>query len=96
MQLDAVQDRTHGVFANAEMQHPAVGATAKHLLCRSVGRKLGSPSGVVLLDSARSAEPPQSSGNLGAIALSTFPKLRGWRCPLDRRTSWAGHPPSQG
>ena len=36
------------------------------LVCRSVGRKLGSPSGVVLLDSARSAEPPHSSGSFGA------------------------------
>ena len=48
----------------------------------SVGRKLGSPSGVVLLDSARSAEPPHSSGNLGAIAPSTFPEAARVAMPL--------------
>src|SRR5829696_5463104 len=32
------------------------GPPRNNLLCRSGGRKLGSPSGVVLLDSARSAE----------------------------------------
>ena len=40
---------------------------------RSSGRKLGSPSIVVLLLSARSAEPPHSSGSTGARALSTSP-----------------------
>ena len=42
--------------------------------CRSVGRKLGTPSMVVLFDSARSAEPPHSSGSSSASALSTLPE----------------------
>ena len=37
---------------------------------------------MVLLDSARSAEPPQSSGNLGTIALSTFPEAARVAMPL--------------
>ena len=52
------------------------------LLCRSVGRKLGSPSGVVLLDSARSAEPPHSSGIFGVIALITLPEAARVAMPL--------------
>ena len=50
--------------------------------CRSVGRKLGSPSIVVLLDSARSAEPPHSSGSFGASALSTLPEAARVAMPL--------------
>ena len=34
----------------------------------------GEPSIVVLFDSARSAEPPQSSGRTGPIALRTLPE----------------------
>ena len=43
------------------------------LVCASSGRNDGSPSGVVLLLSARSAEPPQSSGSSGAIVDRTVP-----------------------
>ena len=43
------------------------------LLACSGGRKLGSPFGVVLLEPARSAEPPQSSGSTGAIAVRMSP-----------------------
>ena len=38
------------------------------------GTKLGSPSIVVLLLSARSAEPPHSSGSTGASLVSTSPE----------------------
>ncbi len=39
----------------------------------AAGTKLGSPFIVVLLDPARSAEPPHSSGMTGASAVSTSP-----------------------
>ncbi|MNI64318.1 hypothetical protein D3C73_1197510 [compost metagenome] len=41
---------------------------------REVGMNDGEPSMVVLLDSARSAEPPQSSGRTGPMAFRTFPE----------------------
>ena len=50
--------------------------------CRSVGRKLGSPSMVVLFDSARSAEPPHNSGSLSAKASSTLPEAARVAMPL--------------
>jgi hypothetical protein len=40
---------------------------------RDVGMNEGEPSIVVLFDSERSAEPPQSSGLTGPIAIRTFP-----------------------
>jgi len=40
---------------------------------RASGMKEAADSMVVLFDPARSAEPPHSSGNVSAIALSTFP-----------------------
>src|SRR6476646_1492711 len=43
------------------------------LVWYSAGMKLGSPSIVVLLLSARSAEPPHSSGSTGASLVSTSP-----------------------
>ena len=46
------------------------------------GRNDGSPAMVVLLDSARSAEPPQSSGSTGASALSTSPEALRVATPL--------------
>src|SRR3954453_6839458 len=52
------------------------------LVCRSDGMKDGSPSIVVLLLSARSAEPPQSSGSTGASALSTVPDALRVAMPL--------------
>ncbi len=58
------------------------GLPGQAFVCRSSGRKLGSPSGVVLFDSARSAEPPHSSGILGAIALSTLPEAARVAMPL--------------
>ena len=58
------------------------GPPGKALDCRSVGRKLGSPSGVVLFDSARSAEPPHSSGIFGVIALITLPDAARVAMPL--------------
>ena len=58
------------------------GPPGNALDCRSVGRKLGSPSGVVLLDSARSAEPPHSSGIFGVIALITLPDAARVAMPL--------------
>ncbi len=39
-----------------------------------LGRNDGSPSIHVLLDSARSAEPPHSSGSVAAIAFSVRPE----------------------
>ena len=44
------------------------------LVWNSAGVKLGSPSMVVLLLSARSAEPPHSSGTITASAESTLPE----------------------
>src|SRR4051794_34389993 len=52
------------------------------LVCHCSGVKLGWPSGVVLLDSARSAEPPQSSGRTGAIALRSAPDALRVATPL--------------
>ena len=45
----------------------------KSLVDSSAGMNDGWPLGVVLFDSARSAEPPHSSGSAGAIAESTSP-----------------------
>ena len=42
-------------------------------VCLPLGMNEGSPAIVVLLDSARSAEPPQSSGSVAASAPSTLP-----------------------
>ena len=52
---------------------PASGSPFHILVERSFGRNDGAPSMVVLLDSARSAEPPHSSGTRSAIALMTAP-----------------------
>ena len=64
---DAVHDRAHAVLADAEVQHPAgVRVALPHRWWSgSAGMKEAAPSMVVLLDSARSAEPPQSSGSVG-------------------------------
>src|SRR4051795_7223351 len=43
-------------------------------VCRLLGRNDGSPLTAVLLLSARSAEPPQSSGSTGYSAASTSPE----------------------
>src|SRR3954447_2650486 len=51
---------------------PASGSAFHILVARSPGRNDGAPSMVVLFDSARSAEPPQSSGSCPAIALITL------------------------
>ncbi len=49
------------------------------------GRNEGSPLTNVLLDPARSAEPPHSSGSTGAIALRSFPSsARRWDWPVPR------------
>ena len=42
-------------------------------VCLPSGMNDGSPAIVVLLDSARSADPPHSSGSTGARAPRTFP-----------------------
>ena len=52
------------------------------LVACSAGTNDGSPFGVVLLDSARSAEPPHSSGSTGAIAVSTSPEALRVATPL--------------
>src|SRR4051812_49768747 len=52
------------------------------LVWRASGRKEGSPSIVVLLDSARSAEPPHSSGSTGASAVRILPEARRVPVPL--------------
>ncbi len=52
------------------------------------GRKLGADSMVVLLDSARSADPPQSSGITAAMALITSPDAL--RVDTDEPASKAG------
>ena len=49
---------------------------------RPEGMNDGSPLGVVLLESARSAEPPHSSGSRGAIAASTSPEALRVATPL--------------
>ena len=54
----------------------------KSLVDSSAGMKDGWPLGVVLLDSARSAEPPHSSGSSGAIAVSTSPEALRVATPL--------------
>ena len=83
MDLDPVHDRAHGVLADAEVQHPAVRVAGEHLaLPVRSGRKLGSPSGVVLFDSARSADPPHSSGIFGVMALITLPDAARVAMPL--------------
>ncbi len=52
---------------------PAYGSPFQSRAERSFGRNDSAPSMVVLLDSARSADPPQSSGTRGAMALMTSP-----------------------
>ena len=51
------------------------------LVWRLTGRKDGSPSIVVRLDSARSAEPPHSSGSTGASAEGPCRTRAWWPCP---------------
>ncbi len=55
--------------------------------------KDGSPSIVVLFDSARSAEPPHSSGSTGASAFSTSPEAL--RVAIDLPASKVGRASSQ-
>ena len=75
VQRDAVEDRAHGVLADAEVQRAAVGVAGERPWSGdSSGMKDGSPFIVVLLHSARSAEPPHSSGRTGREALSTSPE----------------------
>ena len=72
----------HGVLADAEVQHPAVPVAGERLGGLLGGQEATArPSGVVLLDPARSAEPPQSSGSTGRDRVRTSPDARGWRCP---------------
>ena len=52
---------------------PWSGSAFQSLVARSPGMNDGAPSIVVLLDSARSAEPPHSSGISPATALMTAP-----------------------
>ena len=62
---------------------------------RLTGRKDGSPSIVVLLDSARSAEPPHSSGSTGASAVRILPDVRRVPVPFGsagKTGSAASHP----
>ena len=74
VQGDAVHHRAHAVLADAEVQHPAVDVAGEVLGGLLLGRKDGSPFGVVLLEPARSAEPPHSSGSTGGDrAESTSP-----------------------
>src|SRR5664280_2443603 len=51
-------------------------------VCLPAGMKLGAPAMVVLLDPARSAEPPQSSGRTAASAFSTVPEADRVATPL--------------
>ena len=52
---------------------PASGSAFHSSVERLFGRNDGAPSMVVLLEPARSAEPPHSSGMIGASALITLP-----------------------
>ena len=61
------------MLADAEVQRAAVLVARELCVERSGGTKDGSPFMVVLLDPARSAEPPHSSGSTGASALRTLP-----------------------
>ena len=60
----SVHDRAHAVLAYSKMEIPT-GVIS--------GPKLGAPFTIVLVEDARSAEPPTSSGTFGAIALITTP-----------------------
>ena len=61
---------------------PAYGSPFHILVERAFGMNEGASSMVELLDSARSAEPPQSSGTFGAIALITAPEALRVATPL--------------
>ena len=83
VQRDAVEDRAHGVLADAEVQRAAVGLRPSTPSWRStVGPNESAPSIVVLLLSARSAEPPHSSGSTSASASSTSPDALRVATPL--------------
>ncbi len=83
VQRDAVEDRAHGVLADPEVQGAPVrlGRPTSWWRSRS-GPNESAPSIVVLLLSARSAEPPHSSGSTSASALSTSPDALRVATPL--------------
>ena len=74
VQRDARQDRAHRVLTDAEVQRAAVRRGLPQAGRRARGPNEGWPSIVVLLLSARSAEPPHSSGSTSASAFSTSPE----------------------
>ena len=61
---------------------PVTGSPFHILVERSAGMNDGAPSMVVLLDSARSAEPPQNSGTVSAMALIAAPDALRVATPL--------------
>ena len=93
MQFDAVHDRTHGVFADAEVQHSAVGITGKQpgLPVDRQEASLTLGSGVLGFGEVSRAAP--NSGILDEIALSTFPEAARVAMPLG--STLAGHHPGQ-
>ena len=78
VQHDAVEDRRHGVLADAEVHHASVRVARPSRGVDSVRLNESAPSIVVLLVPARSAEPPHNSGSSAARALITLP-ARGTR-----------------
>ena len=67
MQGDAVQNRAHGVLTDAEVKHATILVAVHSWVDHSAGTNDFAPLMVVRFDSARSAEPPQSSGITEAI-----------------------------
>ena len=75
---------------------PASGSAFHIFVARSPGRNDGTPSMVVLLEPARSAEPPQSSGRIGGDALITVPEATRVAMPfasaVERRAGGSSQP----
>ena len=91
MQLDAVHDRTHSVFADAGAA-PAVGITGEQPGLPVDRQELGgSPSRVMLLDSARSASRPTAQASWVKSRSAPFQRPHEWQCLWDRQTSWVEH-----
>ena len=92
VQRDAVDDRAHGVLADAEVQRAAVRAAGPHLglvLGRDEAR-LALHRGVVALGEVGRAAP-QLGQHVGASAVSTLPRRPcGWRSRSACRPSRSG------
>ena len=75
-QRHAVEDRRHRVLADAEVEVPAA------VVARPRSRRRPRRSSWVLVEGARSAEPPISQGTFLAMALSTLPDESRLAIPL--------------